>query len=180
MTGDKYGRIVNYRIKHEDYAEYLEIKDFIINDLGADLCFVQWNLLRAFFNGMNKTAPLDQDKIELKFLRQNIQLNIGCQINYNRFKARRVPNPKPPVVKTDREFKLPLLLEDFPLLSKKARSFWKKQIIAREIVTVDDFLCLRRTLVSTGNPKPHKSFFKRFHSIVKQLFTNGLKWVKRS
>lgn len=176
---DQKTRIINYRVTEADYKQYEKIKEFITDDLGSDVCFIQWNLLLAFFNGM-KQAPPANDVIELKFLRQHIQLNIGCQINYNRMKARRLPpEPTPPAIKTDREFKLPLLLEDFPLLSDKSKDFWKTEIINRRIVTVDDFLCQRtHPFISIGTAKTKHSFFSNLHSRVKHLFTNGFKWVR--
>ncbi len=169
---DKYGKMVSYRIKNEDVKEYEQIKNFIIEELGSDLCFIQWNLLRAFFNGMTKTTPNKQDTIELKFLRQNIQLNIGCQINYNRVKARRLPKPQPPILKVDREFKLPLFLEDFNLLSEKSKAFWRKEIIKKGIVTKNDFDT--HTLISNGKAKSKISFFRKLWRIVQQLFTKLL------
>lgn len=154
---------VGYRIKKSDEQHYLEIKDFIINDLGADMCFIQWNLLKAFFNGLTQAPPAN-DVIELKFLRQNIQLNVGCTINYNRVKARRLPPVyQPDKIKTDEIFRVPLLLEDYELLNDKAKVFWKKAIIEKGIVTAQDFK-------RQGITKKILNFLSR----IKHLLT---KWV---
>lgn len=174
---DKYGKMVSYRIKHEDSDEYNKIKKFIIDELGADMCFIQWNLLRAFFNGMTQ-APNPKNEIELKFLRQNIQLNVGCTINYNRIKARRLPKPQPPVIKTDREFKLPLLLEDWDLLSEKSKAFWRQAIIDRGIMPGPDQDT--HPLISDGTQYKRISFFEKVLSIVQQLLDKIRKVVTRT
>lgn len=155
---------------------YNEIKDFIIDELGSDLCFVQWSLLKAFFKGLKNSPSPEQENIELKFLRQNIQLNIGCTINYNRLKARRLPHeiPREPPVQVDRSFKLPLLLEDWDLLSEKSKAFWKQAMIEKGILEAP------HPLTSTRAPEKRKSFFDLLHSIVHHLLDKVRGLVKRS
>lgn len=144
---DKYGYKVTYRIKKEDKPEYDLIKEFIINNLHTDLCFVQWSLLRAFFKGMkNKQDP--NDIVELKLFNQKIQLNIGCTINYNRLKARRVP---PEYTNVKKNLFLPLVFDEWDTLQEKQKEAIRTQLIQEGIIDPP---------VSVGTSENKKSFFK--------------------
>lgn len=163
---DRYGYKVTYRIKQEDKQDYLEIKDFITNELGSDLCFIQWNLLKAFFAGM-KNTPDSKGDIELKLLRQHIQLNIGCTINYNRLKARRLP-PSQPKLELDKNRFFPLLLEEWGTMSQKNKDFWCARLLEAGIDT--------HPLISTrGKPKSIKQKLNKLWGIVQQLLAKGFK-----
>jgi len=144
---DKYGPKITYRIKHEDLAEYKEIKKFIIENLHTDICFVQWSLLRAFFKGMqNKQDP--NDIVELKLFNQKIQLNIGCTINYNRMKARRI---KPEFTNVKKNLFLPLVFDEWDTLQEKQKEAIRNQLIQEGIIDPP---------VSVGTSENKKPFFK--------------------
>lgn len=168
---DKYGFKVTYRIKKEDKAEYERIKSFITQDLGSDICFIQWSLLRAFFNGMSQ-SPNPKDVTELKFLRQNIQLNIGCTINYNRLKARRLP-PTEPKLELDKNRFFPLLLEEWQTMSEKNKAFWLERLKETGILPPPHFPLERK------NRKTLKQILKKLWGIVQQLTAKWGLWHKR-
>jgi hypothetical protein len=169
---DKYGYKVGYRIKWEDKPEYETIKKFVVEDLHSDMCFIQWSLLRAFFYGLSK-KPNINNTFEIKFPRQNIQMNIGCTINYNRLKARRLP-PKEPPLELRKDYLLPLLLEEWSTLSEAKKTFWRERLKENGIIYTSD---------SCQKPEKNKNFFqtllKYCLTIVSKLLKMGLDFIER-
>jgi hypothetical protein len=167
---DKYGYKVTYRIKQEDKLEYKAIKDFVTEELHSDICFFNWTALKALYQAF-KNAP-NAESIEVKFLRQNVQINMGCTINYNRLKARRLP-PKEPALDLNKNYFLPLLLEEWPTMNEKSKEFWRAEL--KRIGVIQD----THPLISTGKPKKQNSFFETLHSIVQQLLAKLFGCLKR-
>ena len=165
MGSDAEGYKVTYRIKQEDKPLYKEIKQFVKDELHSDICFFQWTSLRSFYNAF-KNGPNKEDKIEVKFLRQNVQVNIGCTMNYNRLKARRLP-PKEPPIELRKDHLLPLLLEQWSTLSEAKKQFWRERLIESGISTESTET---HPSVSDGKVQdPEISFVGLLRSIVQQL-----------
>lgn len=115
-------------INAEKRAIYPEFKEIVTKQLGSDVCYVTVELWEAF-NQAIKRAPKPSDVVTLKFLRQHIQLNIGCNLNYNVRKARRLPpGPALPEIQLDRNHILPGLLEMWPTLKPESKKYWRKAL----------------------------------------------------
>lgn len=142
---------VTIRVQPGKELVYPEFKELVTEKLGSDVCFVTTSLWEAF-NQAIKSAPNPADPVTLKFLRQHIQLNIGCNFNYNVKKSRRVPPPKTllPEVQLDRNHILPGLLEMWPTLKPESKAYWRK--VFKEAGILPEARRLR-----PRKPKPHTS-----------------------
>lgn len=126
---NKSGCMVTIRIPREDYETvYLPLKELVTKKLGSDVCYTTITLYRAFLNAMNQVQQ-QPDHIEMKFLRQNVQINMGCNFNYEVKKRRRAPeNLFPEDIITDKTNLLPNLISQFPQLTPQAQSFWIEEL----------------------------------------------------
>lgn len=81
---------------------------------------------------MDQLPPVE-DQLEIKFLRQNVQINIGCQITYQPKKARRSPMTpgvsQEPIIEIRKNHLLPLLLEEWKTLNDRSKAYWRKILI---------------------------------------------------
>lgn len=149
---------VTIRVQPGKELVYPEFKDLVTKNLGSDVCYVTTALWEAF-NQAIKSAPNPADPLTLRFLRQSIQLNIGCNFNYNVKKARRSPpGPGPlPEVKLDRNHILPGLLEMWPTLKPGSKQFWREKLLEAGVLPGKDRPQPREAKalpsVSTGTPK---------------------------
>lgn len=117
------------------------------------MCYVTVELWEAFSQAI-KNAPNPSAPVTLKFLRQHIQLNIGCNFNYNVRKARRLPTgPALPEIQLDRNHILPGLLEMWPTLKPESKKWWRKAL--RVAGVLEPRRARKHTLpsVSTGKRK---------------------------
>lgn len=167
---------VTVRINREKLAIYPEFKEIVTKQLGSDVCFVTVELWEAFSQAI-KNAPNPAAPVTLKFLRQQIQLNIGCNLNYNVRKSRRQPKgPALPEIQLDRNHILPGLIEMWPTLKPESREYWRKALIDAGIIPPRRIRRKRKTppSVSTGKRKgtTHKTL-----RTMEQCMTNAGRWL---
>jgi hypothetical protein len=124
--GERREQRVTIRLLPESVSDYEEFKDLVWNVLHSDVCYVMGQLFRAF-NQAVKQLPHADEKVEMRFFRQNVQINVGCTFQYYTKKARRCPQDAFSVV-TDRHNLLPDLVDQFPQLSSKAKQFWIEEL----------------------------------------------------
>lgn len=128
---------VNIKVLPQKIQIYPRFKD-LVKDLGSDVCFVTMSLWEAFLNAMDQNPPADQP-IEMKFLRQNVQINIGCQINYNPRKARRYPQPEvtgfPFHLESEKNIFFPQLLDQWESLGERQKIFWRQRLEEAGIIS---------------------------------------------
>jgi hypothetical protein len=141
---------VTIRVQKSKLHVYPEFKELVTEELGSDVCYVTTALWEAF-NQAIKNAPNPADPVTLKFLRQHIQLNIGCNFNYNVKRARRTPplGPGLPEVQLDRNHILPGLMEMWPTLKPDSKQYWLDRFKEAGIITPEK--------PRTRKPKPHPS-----------------------
>lgn len=126
---------VTIRVLPEKRQVYPRFKELVTKQIGSDVCFVTTSLWEAFIQAMDQTPPTN-DKIEMKFLRQNVQINIGCSFTYQPKKARRTPASKGfPYFSRDKNYILPNLLDQWGNMTEHAKDFWRNEFIKQGIVT---------------------------------------------
>lgn len=127
---------VTIRVQPGKELVYPEFKEIVTKRLGSDVCYVTTSLWEAF-NQAIKNAPNPSSEVTLKFLRQHIQLNIGCNFNYNVKRSRRNPplGPKLPEIQLDRNHILPGLIEMWPTLKPGSKAYWRKALKEAGILT---------------------------------------------
>jgi hypothetical protein len=146
---------------------YDNFKKVTTDRLHSDVCYVMTMLMESFTNAVNE-SPNPDDPLTLHFVKQNVQINMGCNFNYFTKKARR--NAKDPAedVITDTHNLLPNIVDDMPNLSPKARSFWFQEFQAQGFIPKEANLDTD-PVVSTG--KTQKKKFSFFGKIRKYCMT---------
>jgi len=163
---------VTIRLLPEKADVYEDFKKLVTERLHSDVCYVTTMLLESFTNAVNETPNLE-DPISLNFVKQNIQINMGCAFNYYTKKARRTPQDVTGIV-TDSHNLLPDILNQYPDMNLKAREFWFKEFQSQGLIPNG-----KDPYVSTGKQK-HKHFFKKRLREYCMTFVIWLKrWVKR-
>jgi hypothetical protein len=129
---------VTIRVLPEKKQVYPRFKELVTKDLGSDVCFVTTSLWEAFNIAMGKAVPQEGQELEIKFLRQNVQINIGCQITYQPKKARRTPATpgisQMPIIEIRKNHLLPLLLEEWKTLNAASKKFWRQRLLEEGII----------------------------------------------
>jgi hypothetical protein len=116
-------------------------KKIVTEDLHSDQCYVETWLHEAFVTAFEQ-APNPEDPLVLKLLRQNIQINIACNLNYNVRKGRRQPpgiNKDPltmPRMELNKNRFFPLLLEEWDTLSAAQKDFWLQRLQESGIIPI--------------------------------------------
>lgn len=126
---------VTVRVLAQKRQIYPRFRDLVTKELGSDVCFVTMALWEAFLNGMDQLPPLN-DQLEIKFARQNVQINIGCQITYQPMKARRTPGSLSPLptMEVKKNYFFPLLLEEWETLGEPQKQFWRERLLEAGII----------------------------------------------
>lgn len=144
---------VTIRVLPSKMQIYPRFKELVTERIGSDVCFVTTSLWEAFIQAMADVPPDPQDKIEMKFFKQNVQINIGCQFNYQPKKARRTPASKtwtgqspafPFYINRDKNPLLPEFLDQWDNLGDQARHFWLMKLIEKGIVPVEVLTILKQ------------------------------------
>jgi hypothetical protein len=170
---------VTIRVLPQKMQIYPRFKELVTEILGSDVCFVTTSLWEAFLQAMDQNPPADQP-IEMKFLRQNVQINIGCQFLYQPKKSRRTPASKtwtgsdpsfPFYVERDKNPLLPELLDQWENLSGKSKEFWIQRFKEKGIIPKDP----SPSVSTPGKDKPLKKFFK----LLENSMTFVTAWLKR-
>lgn len=176
---------VTIRVLPEKMQIYPRFKELVTKKLGSDVCFVTTSLWEAFLQAMDENPPADQP-IEMKFLRQNVQINIGCQILYQPKKARRTPGSKvwtgsdpsfPNYLDKQTGHILPGIIEQWDQLKPAAQDFWRKRLIEAGIMPapVKAPEPAHPSVSTPSTDKPLKKFFK----LLENSMTNVSRWLKR-
>ena len=144
-------------------------------ELGSDVCFVTTSLWEIFLRGMDQLPPTNEP-MEIKFLRQNVQINMGCQIFYAPQKARRIPGSEFPKIEINKNHFFPLLLDEWKTLSAAQKLFWRQRLKEAGVIPRARQKGSRRRApyVSTGRRK-RKS--KKILGRWKQSMTNVTGWL---
>lgn len=125
---------VTIRVLPEKMQVYPRFKDLVTKELGSDVCFITTSLWEAFLTAMDQVPPPD-DQLEIKFLRQNVQINIGCNIVYSPKKARRTPlTPTLPKIEMKKNLFMPLVLDEWKTLDEKQKAMLRQQLIQEGII----------------------------------------------
>ncbi len=152
---------VTVRVLPEKMQIYPRFRDLVTEKLGSDVCFVTTSLWEAFLIAMDEVPPMPTDQLEMKFLRQNVQINIGCNITYQPKKARRSPVTPgvsmEPLIKIEKNRFLPLLLEEWKTMNERSKAFWRERLIEAGIMPKPRKRRARAPSVSTGKRKARKS-----------------------
>jgi hypothetical protein len=121
------------------------------------------SLMEAFIQGSNQT-PNPNDPVTLKFLKQNIQLNIGCNFNYNVKKARRIQHETE--LNVNKNIFFPALIEQWPTMTQANRDFWLQRLQQEGII-----------------PQTQKKFTKPQHCDKSHTMLHALRkfvnWLRR-
>ena len=175
---------VTIRVLPEKMQIYPRFKELVCEQLGSDVCFVTTSLWEAFLQAMDENPPADQP-IEMKFLRQNVQINIGCQILYQPKKARRSPpgthlgdlKSFPFYIDKHNEQLLPQILDQWKTMKPEAQKFWRIRLQEAGIMPAHEEPPAQ-PLPSVSTPahdKPLKKIFKTLYNSM----TNVTGWIRR-
>jgi hypothetical protein len=147
---------VTVRVLPEKREVYPRFRDLVTKKLGSDVCFVTTCLWEAFLVGMDQ-LPSAEDQLEMKFLRQNVQINIGCQITYQPKKARRSPGSPgrslEPIIEIRKNHLLPLLLDEWKTLNGKSKKYWREVLKDAGVIPKHKKRKRHPPSVSTGKRK---------------------------
>lgn len=157
---------------------YPRFRDYVTKELGSDICYVTTSLWEIFLRGMDQLPPT-KEPLEIKFLRQNVQINMGCTLNYNVKKARRSPGapglPELPRMDVSKNHFFPLLLEEWETLSAAQKLFWRQRLQEAGIIPKSR---KKRSLsppsVSTGNQERKPNY--RARNLMEHCMTNVTGW----
>lgn len=110
------------RIPEDKINVYREFYEMVKEDLHSDICYVTVELWEAFLNAM-KQKP--KPPIEMKFAKQNVQINMGCNFYYAPSKPRRELTPE---LALNKNYFFPLLIEEWKTLKPEAQVYWRKRL----------------------------------------------------
>jgi hypothetical protein len=156
-----YGKTVTIRLNKDEPTVYADFKQVVIDKQHSDVCYVLTMLMKAYTSAVNNN-PNPDDPVTMTFLKQNVQINMGCTFQYYTKKARRTPQDETSII-TDKHNLLPEVTNQYQNLSKEAREFWLKEFQEEGIIP---------PTVST--PTLKTKFIKKLKglwSIVRQLFS---------
>jgi len=125
---------VTIRLPSEKMQVYEEFKRIVIEKQHSDICYVIGELMEVYVNA-TKQIPDPDKQIVLRFMKQNIQINMGCNFNYNVKKPKRLPHQDlinnldlEAKVKLSKNLVLPNLIEQWPTLKPHAQLYWRQQL----------------------------------------------------
>lgn len=189
---------VTIRVLPSKAQVYPRFKELVIEKLGSDVCFVTTSLWEAFLQAMDQVPPEPEDKIEMKFFKQNVQINMGCQINYQPKKSRRTPASKtwtgqdptfPFYINRDKNPLLPEFLDQWESMGDRSRHFWLKKLVEKGIVPAEA-LTIKEHEINKQTPKINKEdplvstprrdkLLKKIFKITSECMTNVTAWLRR-
>lgn len=159
-------KVVSIRQKMEDYnAVYLPLKEYVTEIQGSDICFITTELWKAYLTAMQK-LPATPNSVTLNLPRQHIQLNIGCNFNYQVKRPRRTPQD---MITLDKNRLIPEMLNDFENLQTPTQDFWIKRM--KDLLEKHGYQIQTPYTPTPQKPKPRKKFLKKAWNRVQQLFT---------
>lgn len=122
---------VTIRLLPDKRQVYDDFKDNVINRYHSDICYVMTSLMEAF-NTATLKSPNSNDVVTMTFLKQNVQINIGCNFNYNVKKARRIQTRTDLTV--NKNIAWPNFIEEFPNMTEKNKDFWTKELLNAGVI----------------------------------------------
>lgn len=162
------------RVLPEKRQIYPRFRDYVTKELGSDVCYVTTSLWEIFLRGMDQLPPT-KEPLEIKFLRQNVQINMGCTMNYNVKKARRTPGALGlPTLDIGKNHFFPLLLEEWPILSEAQKLFWRQRLQEAGIIPKPRKNRKSSPSISTGKRAP--GIQSRARRLLEQSMTNVTGW----
>lgn len=176
-------KTVTIRLLDGKEAVYDDFKLNVIDRLHSDVCYVTTMLMEVFNQALEQNPKAEP--VMMKFVKQNIQINMGCTFQYYTKKARRTPQDDISTI-SDRDSFIPRFTEQFPTMRKKAQDFWIEELKAQgwdltppgsettKRASIQETSSSTDTTVSTAKPKGIINALKNFiHRIVKQLKALG-------
>jgi len=113
------------RIPEEKTQVYHEFIELVKDQLHSDICYVTVELWESFLTAM-KSAPKPPSKPhEIRFAKQNIQINMGCSFYYAPQKPRRELTAERVF---NKNYFFPLLMEQWQSLKPEAKKFWRERL----------------------------------------------------
>lgn len=103
---------------------YQQFKQNVIEVYHSDICYVMTSLMEAF-NAATDQKP-NADTVVMKFYKQNVQINIGCNFNYNVKKARRIQTDTDLTV--NKNIAWPNFIEEWPNMTQENKQFWLNEL----------------------------------------------------
>lgn len=122
---------VTIRLLPDKQEVYNQFKDNVINRYHSDICYVMTSLMEAFNTATLKSPNPDQT-VTMTFLKQNVQINIGCNFNYNVKKARRIQHEVG--TKVGKNIFFPELLNQWDTMTKANQQFWLNEFRNKGII----------------------------------------------
>ena len=157
---NNYGKTVTIRLLKDKEDVYEEFKRTVIDVCHSDICYVTTSLMEAFTQAMLK-APNHEGTVELNMVKQNVQINIGCNFNYNVKRAKRIATESG-FSKTHKNYFWPELIEQWDTMTEKNKAFWRNELQNKGIIETPP--------LPLEKPKPIKNFLKKAWCSVRQLF----------
>lgn len=121
---------VTIRLLPEKKQVYQDFKQNVIEVYHSDICYVMTSLMEAF-NAATNQKP-NADTVTMKFIKQNVQINIGCNFNYNVKKARRIQHETE--LNVNKNIFFPKLIEDWQTMTDKNKTFWLQRLQEEGII----------------------------------------------
>lgn len=177
FSEDELRERVTIRVLPEKMQVYPRFKELVTKQIGSDVCFVTTSLWEAFIQAMDENPPTSNSPVEMKFMRQNVQINIGCQILYQPKKARRSPQGThlgtlksfPFYIDKHNEQLLPQILDQWETMKEESKQFWRKRLIEAGII---------QDAPSVSTPQHDKPLKKIFKTLKNSMtFVTG--WLKK-
>lgn len=177
----EYGQIISIRLNKDKEEVYPEFKKLVTEELHSDVCYTLTALMEAF-NSAVKNIPPPEGVTEIKFLRQNVQINIGTNFNYNvRRPRRQPPGSLPPAISLKKEHFLPLFIEEMKegIVKPESKKFWAERF--REAGLLQELNELAGLPVAKKPRRRRKRAVKKKakRQGLKRLLKLGLKTLKR-
>jgi len=159
---------VTIRVAKGKEDVYPEFKRLVTEELHSDVCYVTTELWEVFVTAL-KNAPEPHKPVIMEFLKQNIQINMGCTFQYYTQRAKRQPHDAKPIIETSINHLLPSLLDQWQTLKPEAKRYWLAEFKRIGIIPT-------HSSVSTLKPmRARKKIFK----ILKLCMTKVTGWLKR-
>ncbi len=157
---------------------YEQFKEVVTEKLHSDVCYVMTELMEVFTTAVNQlpaTSP-----VILRFLKQNVQINMGCSFNYNTRKAKRLP-PDRKILEVQKNQILPNLIDMWDKLKPESQRYWLQ--VFKEAGIFPESKPRRRRPASqpadichTHHHKKWRKFVKKFRKFQRKL-RGVAKWV---
>jgi len=149
---------VTIRLLPDKEKVYEDYKQLVTETLHSDVCYVTTMLMESFTKAVLQ-APSPDAPIEMRFLKQNVQINMGCNFNYYTKKARRTIQDKETLDFTKNAV-LGNLIEMWPTLKPESQAYWRKVLTEQGIIEAPS--------VSTRKPESLK---RKIFRLLKHCMT---------